>query len=172
MTARKTGTLVRCLLLPFTIVLAAMMISGCGGGGSSSDGGGGGPVLPNQLPTVDAGPDQAVTLPATASLDGTVTDDRLPNPPGRVTTTWTLVSGPGKVTFANSRAVDTTASFPGRGPMPCASRRTMGVCGQRRGDRQREWRRRRWCGKPAAGRECRPGTGGDPSGRRNRWTGR
>jgi len=115
MTARKTGTLVRCLLLPFTIVLAAMMISGCGGGGSSSDGGGGGPVLPNQLPTVDAGPDQAVTLPATASLDGTVTDDRLPNPPGRVTTTWTLVSGPGKVTFANSRAVDTTASFSGPG---------------------------------------------------------
>jgi VWFA-related protein len=71
--------------------------------------GGGGAV--NRSPTVDAGPDQAVTLPAAASLDGTVTDDGLPNPPGAVTTAWSRFSGPGNVTFANSNAVDTTATF-------------------------------------------------------------
>ena len=49
--------------------------------------------------------------PAAATLDGTVTDDGLPNPPGAVTTTWTRTSGPGTVTFANAAAVDTTATF-------------------------------------------------------------
>ena len=51
-----------------------------------------------------------MTLPNTAALDGTVTDDGLPTPPG-VTTTWSVVSGPGTVTFGNVNAVDTTASF-------------------------------------------------------------
>ena len=32
----------------------------------------------NQAPVVGAGPDSAVTVPASASLDGTVTDDGLP----------------------------------------------------------------------------------------------
>ncbi len=36
----------------------------------------------NQPPVVNAGVDATITLPATASLDGTVTDDGLPNPPG------------------------------------------------------------------------------------------
>ena len=62
-------------------------------------------------PTVNAGPDQAITLPANASLDGTVTDDGLPNPPGAVTTTWSQVSGPGLVSFANANAIDTTANI-------------------------------------------------------------
>jgi VCBS repeat-containing protein len=74
-------------------------------------------VLPrgNQAPAVNAGPDQTITLPASASLDGTVTDDGLPDPPGAVTTTWSRVSGPGTVTFANASAVDTTASFSAAG---------------------------------------------------------
>jgi hypothetical protein len=58
---------------------------------------------------VNAGPDQAITLPATATLDGTVTDDGLPGP--TVTTTWSQVSGPGTTTFADSAAVDTAATF-------------------------------------------------------------
>jgi hypothetical protein len=41
---------------------------------------------PNSAPVVDAGLDQTITLPAAATLDGTVTDDGLPNPPGAVTT--------------------------------------------------------------------------------------
>ncbi len=64
----------------------------------------------NQAPVVGAGADQSVTLPATASLDGTVTDDGLPAG-STVTTTWSRVSGPGTVTFGNANAVDTTASF-------------------------------------------------------------
>src|SRR5439155_5638849 len=58
---------------------------------------------------------QAITLPSSANLNGTVTDDGLPNPPGTVTTTWSEVSGPGAVTFGNASAVDTTASFSAAG---------------------------------------------------------
>jgi uncharacterized repeat protein (TIGR01451 family) len=65
----------------------------------------------NQAPIVNAGPDQTITLPAGASLSGTATDDGLPNPPATVTTTWTTVSGPGTVTFANASALNATASF-------------------------------------------------------------
>jgi hypothetical protein len=42
----------------------------------------------NQPPVVDAGADQTITLPDSAALNGTVTDDGLPDPPGLVTTTW------------------------------------------------------------------------------------
>jgi hypothetical protein len=47
-----------------------------------------------------------------ATLDGTVTDDGLPNP---VTQLWTKFSGPGNVTFGDDTAVDTTASFDAEG---------------------------------------------------------
>ncbi|GAH65955.1 unnamed protein product, partial [marine sediment metagenome] len=62
-------------------------------------------------PTADAGADDECTIPDSVSLDGTVSDDALPDPPGSVTTTWTKQSGPGTVTFANASAVDTTAGF-------------------------------------------------------------
>jgi uncharacterized repeat protein (TIGR02543 family) len=66
----------------------------------------------NIAPVVSAGLDQTITLPDdTASLNGTVTDDGLPNPPGTVTTIWSKVSGPGTVSFANMSAVDTIATF-------------------------------------------------------------
>ena len=64
----------------------------------------------NNLPVVDAGADQ-VTPNNSISLDGTVSDDGLPDPPGAVTTAWSKVSGPGTVTFGNASAVDTTATF-------------------------------------------------------------
>jgi len=69
------------------------------------------PVATNQAPTVNAGANQTITFPASASLDGTVTDDGLPKPPGIVATSWTKVSGPGTVSFGNPSAIDTTASF-------------------------------------------------------------
>jgi len=69
------------------------------------------PLPSNTSPTVDAGPDQFVSLPDSAILDGTVTDDGLPDPPGVVSTSWSQVSGPGTVTFADASLVDTTASF-------------------------------------------------------------
>jgi PKD repeat protein len=71
---------------------------------------GGGPGA-NKPPTVDAGPDQTITLPADAALNGTVNDDGLPNPPGALTTAWSVDSGPGSVTFADPNAVDTRAAF-------------------------------------------------------------
>ena len=64
----------------------------------------------NQAPTVNAGPDQTVTLPSSASLNGTVMDDGLPAPPNLVTT-WSKQSGPGAVTFGNANALSTSASF-------------------------------------------------------------
>ena len=65
----------------------------------------------NQAPVVNAGLDQTLTLPASASLNGTLSDDALPNPPGTVTTAWSKFSGPGTVSFGDVSAVDTTASF-------------------------------------------------------------
>jgi RHS repeat-associated protein len=66
--------------------------------------------LKNVAPTVDAGPEQTIELPAPAELHGTVTDDGLPRG-SSVTLTWSVVVGPGEVTFANANAAVTTASF-------------------------------------------------------------
>ncbi len=67
-------------------------------------------VIPgNQSPVVRAGADQTIILPATAALSGTVTDDGLPS--GKVTTTWTKLSGPGLVTFGDAQQTSTTAAF-------------------------------------------------------------
>jgi hypothetical protein len=65
----------------------------------------------NLPPTVSAGADQTVTLPASAELSGVASDDGRPNPPGSLTISWSKVSGPGTVTFANASALQTTASF-------------------------------------------------------------
>ncbi len=62
-------------------------------------------------PIVNAGPDQQIILPAPALLAGTVADDGVPDPPGFVSVTWTLQSGPGAVAFADEHAVDTMAWF-------------------------------------------------------------
>ncbi|MCL4301465.1 MAG: IPT/TIG domain-containing protein [Anaerolineae bacterium] len=74
----------------------------------------------NLPPVVDAGLALTITLPATATLTGTVSDDGLPVVPGTVTTTWSLDSGPlgGTVIFGTPTqvgptplAVNTTAEF-------------------------------------------------------------
>jgi alpha-tubulin suppressor-like RCC1 family protein len=70
---------------------------------------GGGSI--NQSPTVSAGSDQTITLPSSANLSGTVSDDGLPNPPAATTKTWSQVSGPGTVSFSNASSASTTASF-------------------------------------------------------------
>lgn len=69
------------------------------------------PAAGNLPPTVEAGVNVTVTLAAGANLDGTVTDDGLPDPPATVTASWSMVSGPGTVTFGNANSVDTTATF-------------------------------------------------------------
>ncbi|MCX6152518.1 MAG: hypothetical protein NTX22_18475, partial [Ignavibacteriales bacterium] len=69
----------------------------------------------NQAPVVNAGPDLNITLPNAATLNGTVTDDGLPNPPATTTRTWTQTSGPVGVTFSNPNSAVTTAVFPAIG---------------------------------------------------------
>ena len=75
----------------------------------------------NNPPTVNAGPDQTVKLPASANLDGTVTDD------GAVASAWSKVSGPGTVTFGDATAQDTTASFSTEGTYVLRLRGNDGV---------------------------------------------
>src|SRR5678815_923367 len=68
-------------------------------------------VIPrNQAPAVEAGPDQEIELPNSATLNGSVTDDALPRG-ATVTVNWSVVSGPGNVTFADASAATTTATF-------------------------------------------------------------
>ena len=95
--------------------------------------GGGGPA-PNAAPVVGAGPDRSVTLPASASLSGTVTDDGLPAG-GALTALWSVASGPGPVSFANATAPSTTASFTAAGQYILR----LGV--GRRAERERHGRR-------------------------------
>jgi len=64
----------------------------------------------NKPPVVNAGPSQAITLPALASLMGSVSDDGLPVG-AIVVNQWSLVSGPGTVAFANPNLAVTTAGF-------------------------------------------------------------
>ncbi|HEX7895364.1 MAG TPA: PKD domain-containing protein, partial [Terriglobales bacterium] len=63
----------------------------------------------NQPPYVNAGPDQTIVLPAPTQLNGLVIDDGLPN--GTLNIAWSMLTGPGTVTFSNPNAAVTTASF-------------------------------------------------------------
>lgn len=66
--------------------------------------------LNNQPPRVSAGAGQSITLPASASLSGTASDDGLPAGSSLVFS-WTKVSGPGTVTFTTPASLATSASF-------------------------------------------------------------
>ncbi len=68
-------------------------------------------AVANHAPVVNAGPDQTVKLPAQATMQGSVTDDGLPNPPATVTSTWSQASGPGIATFTDPSSPTTTVSF-------------------------------------------------------------
>jgi RHS repeat-associated protein len=67
----------------------------------------------NNAPVVNAGADRTITT-ATTVLPGTATDDGLPRG-GALTVTWSKVSGPGDVVFANPAAASTTATFNANG---------------------------------------------------------
>ncbi len=69
----------------------------------------------NQAPVVQAGSDQTADRIVGASLQASVSDDGLPNPPGAVTLQWSQVSGPGSVSFASPASASTTATFPAAG---------------------------------------------------------
>ena len=63
----------------------------------------------NAAPIVSAGADLVVELPIAAALHGSASDDGVPNP--TLSVAWSLISGPGVVTFDHASAVDTTARF-------------------------------------------------------------
>jgi len=64
----------------------------------------------NQPPQVNAGEDQSITLPDSASLEGEVSDDGIPAD-STLTKIWSQVSGPGTVTFSSVNELQTSASF-------------------------------------------------------------
>ena len=65
----------------------------------------------NTAPVVNAGPDQRLTFPrSTTVLTGSVTDDGLPAT-SALSQTWSVVFGPGLVTFADRHDPRTSVSF-------------------------------------------------------------
>jgi hypothetical protein len=70
----------------------------------------------NQAPSVNAGPDQSITLPANSvALAGTASDDGLPSPPAALTYAWSMFSGPAAVTFSAPSSLNTNATFTAAG---------------------------------------------------------
>ncbi len=63
----------------------------------------------NQAPIVSAGPDVSVTMPNPAPLGGQASDDGLPD--GGLVTNWSLVDGPGTVSFGDPSSPSTVATF-------------------------------------------------------------
>ena len=47
----------------------------------------------------------------TVQLNGNVSDDGLPKSPGKTTSQWSVVSGPGPVQFSDANNPKTTANF-------------------------------------------------------------
>ncbi len=68
------------------------------------------PTPVNLPPTVDAGADQAITLPNCANLQGSVSDDGLP-PGSALTIAWSKLSGPGSASFGDPSSPGTGACF-------------------------------------------------------------
>jgi hypothetical protein len=65
------------------------------------------PSLTDKPPVVNAGPDQTISLPGPARLAGQAYDDGLP---ADTTIQWSVVSGPGIVTFADANSPVTAAA--------------------------------------------------------------
>jgi RHS repeat-associated protein len=63
----------------------------------------------NQPPVVTASPTVPAIVGVPVALNGTATDDGLPN--GTLTVEWSVLSGPGAVAFANASAAASTATF-------------------------------------------------------------
>lgn len=87
-------------------------------GGSSSSDSNGGNSSPNpkqnQAPQVDAGQDQELAFfSQSAGLDlaARVSDDGLPNPPQKVSVTWSQQEGPAQVSFSDAHSSNTRATF-------------------------------------------------------------
>lgn len=84
------------------------------------------PVPINQSPIVTPGADQSITLPATATLSATVTDDGLPTS-SQLSESWSMASGPGSVSFSNPNSTATAATFSTAGKYVLALTATDGA---------------------------------------------
>lgn len=73
-----------------------------------------GSLCRNQAPLANAGPDFNVFLPATAQLNGSLSDDGLPVNTA-LTARWTQVSGPAQATINDPTRVTTPVAFPQTG---------------------------------------------------------
>jgi len=67
----------------------------------------------NQAPEVNAGPDEVIPINEVLNLSAQVTDDGLPN--DTLNGSWSSSSGPGTVTFGETSATNTTATFSATG---------------------------------------------------------
>jgi hypothetical protein len=72
----------------------------------------------NSAPVIYAGSDQSLvgsTLPVSVFLSGTATDDGQPNPPAKLTLSWSQVSGPGQGSITSPAHASTTVFCPSIG---------------------------------------------------------
>ncbi|NJL48606.1 MAG: hypothetical protein HC929_15390 [Leptolyngbyaceae cyanobacterium SM2_5_2] len=115
-------------------------------------------VHANTAPTLRVAAPPLVNLPTPANLQGEIVETGLADPAGTVTSQWTLVNGPGPVTFADAQAwlpppplapVAITAcasrSAPGRSPPVARSRSPLTrlrwwMLGLTRASTYRPWR--------------------------------
>ncbi|MDQ6633095.1 MAG: hypothetical protein M3Y82_15300, partial [Verrucomicrobiota bacterium] len=65
----------------------------------------------NFAPVVDVGPDFTVQIATSATLNGLVSDDGNPNPPGALNNLWSFISGPVPITFTNAGSLTNTIQF-------------------------------------------------------------
>ena len=70
------------------------------------------PTPVNIAASVNAGSDASISLPASAALTGTISDD---GKPAVATSLWSKLSGPGTVTFGNAALLQTGANFSATG---------------------------------------------------------
>lgn len=107
----------RCRLVAISTA-SVLAVAACGGGGGGGDSGGAQEPPPpppptNAAPTVQAGTDQTIELPAnSANLSGSATDDSTTS---TLTYTWSATSGPSGVTFGTASAAATAVTFPSAG---------------------------------------------------------
>ena len=70
-------------------------------------------IIDNEIPTVTAGPDKSASLSGSSvqvALEGNASDDGQPEG-STLQVTWSRVSGPGSLTFADESSAATTATF-------------------------------------------------------------
>lgn len=69
------------------------------------------PLSTNRAPAVTATAASLCYLSSALALAATAVDDGLPNPPAALTYSWSKLAGPGTVAFADTSALNTTATF-------------------------------------------------------------